>query len=71
MHLSVGGSKCIICPKRPTRFFLKSCLESTPKDHLERLEQEARDFKEPEKKTVELGEACLFSDYVTGLEVRY
>ena len=66
-----GGSRCIICPRRPTRHFVKQCEGVTPRDHLHTLtlEQVEGVTNEPIRRTAKLGAGMLFEEYVTSRQV--
>lgn len=71
-HIEKGASRCIICPRRPTRHYLKQCEDVTPHGYLRTLTQEQVEgvTNEPIRRTAQLGAGTLFEEYVTSRQVR-
>ena len=66
-----GGSRCIICPRRPTRHFVKQCESITPSGYLRTLNLEHVEgaTNEPIRRTAKLGAGMLFEEYVVSRQV--
>ena len=69
-HVEKGASRCIICPKRPTRHFVQNCEDATPDNYIHTLQNAwLRECNEEPVRRVQAN-GTLFEDYVTSRQVR-